>query len=190
MSKQLKEIQQTLKANASDENIAFFSKIVPGLTRKLYGVKTPVLNGLVKKYKEFSFELAEELWHNGAHEERIIAIKILENKGKTDPARLIHLLKQFANDIDNWALCDGMGMQFLRSIVKTHSKEIFEIAAVYNKDKNFWKRRLSLVMVEWYTRHDDKHLAILKLVKPLENDEEYYVKKAVAWIKRNFEKEK
>lgn len=190
MSKQLKEIQQILKANASEENIAFFSKIVPGQNQKLYGVKTPILNDLVKKYKAFSFELAEELWHSGAHEERIIAIKILETKGKTDPERLLKLFKKFAGDIDNWAICDGMGMQFLRSIVKTHSKEIFDIASVYNKDKNLWKRRLSLVMVEWYTRHEDKHLAILKLVNPLENDDEYYVRKAVAWIKRNFDKKK
>lgn len=114
----------------------------------------------------------------------------MEKKGKADPERLLKLFKQFADDIDNWAVCDGMGMQFLRSIVKTHSKEIFDIASVYNKDKNLWKRRISLVMVEWYTRHDDKHQAILKLVKPLENDDEYYVRKAVAWIKRNFEKKK
>jgi 3-methyladenine DNA glycosylase AlkD len=34
------------------------------------------------------------------------------------------------------------------------------------------------------------HPEIMKLVKPLENDEEYYVKKAVIWIKKNFAKGK
>ncbi|MEI9809158.1 MAG: hypothetical protein WDO16_15575 [Bacteroidota bacterium] len=41
-------------------------------------------------------------------------------------------------------------------------------------------------MVEWYTRDSGRHAEIKKLVKALEDDEEYYVKKAVAWIKRNF----
>ncbi|MBK8951730.1 MAG: DNA alkylation repair protein [Chitinophagaceae bacterium] len=190
MSKELKAIQQMLLKNASNENLNFFNKVVPGIHKKMYGVKTLVLNEIVKHYKDQSFDLAEELWQSGAHEERIIAIKILEKKGKSDPERLLKLFKQFAEYIDNWAICDGMGMQFLRSIVKTHSKDIFGIATVYNKDKNFWKRRLSLVMVEWYTRHGDKHEAILNLVKPLENDEAYYVRKAVAWINRNFEKRK
>jgi 3-methyladenine DNA glycosylase AlkD len=34
------------------------------------------------------------------------------------------------------------------------------------------------------------HTEIKKLIKPLENDEEYYVKKAVVWINKNFAKGK
>jgi 3-methyladenine DNA glycosylase AlkD len=45
-------------------------------------------------------------------------------------------------------------------------------------------------MVEWYTRHGDLHREIKELVDQLENDDEYYVKKAVSWIKRNFKKGK
>jgi 3-methyladenine DNA glycosylase AlkD len=81
-------------------------------------------------------------------------------------------------------------MQFLRGIVKTHAEEIFTLAAKYNRSKDPWQRRLSLVMAEWYTRHHDHHAEIKKLVKNLENDNEYYVKKAVVWINRNFTKGK
>ena len=69
-----------------------------------------------------------------------------------------------------------MGMQFLRGIVKTHPAEIFEIANKYCLSKNMWQRRLSLVMVEWYTRSREFHPEIKKLVNTLKNDEEYYVK--------------
>jgi len=34
------------------------------------------------------------------------------------------------------------------------------------------------------------HLEIKKLVKSLENDQEYYVKKAIVWINKNFDKGK
>jgi 3-methyladenine DNA glycosylase AlkD len=100
------------------------------------------------------------------------------------------LFKQFSKQIDNWAVCDGLGMQFLRGIVKSHAKDIFALAANYNRSKDPWQRRLSLVMVEWYTRHSDHHAEIKKLVKNLEADDEYYVKKAVAWINKNFVKGK
>jgi 3-methyladenine DNA glycosylase AlkD len=189
MSKELKEIQQLLIARAEKGNKIFFEKMVPG-KQKIYGVKTPVLNEIAKQYKSGSFTLAEQLWKAGSFEERIIAIKIIEKKGKDDPARLLRLFKSFSKHIDNWAVCDGLGMQFLRGIVKTHSTEIFEIANKYSHSKNKWERRLSLVMVEWYTRSNQFHPEIKRLVKTLENDEEYYVKKAVVWIKRNFIKGK
>lgn len=189
MSKQLKEIQEILRSAGEKRNIEFFQKMVPG-EQKIYGVKTPVLNELAKKYKEGSFDLAEHLWNSAALEEKIIAIKILEKTGKTDPARLLKLFKQFSKQIDNWAVCDGLGMQFLRSIVKTHPEQIFELSRKLNYSKDPWQRRLSLVMVEWYTRDGTKHKEIKQLVKNLESDKEYYVKKAVVWINKNFKKGK
>ena len=189
MSKQLIEVQQALRANSSEKNIEFFEKMVPG-KQKIYGVKTPVLNEVVKKYKPGSFDLAEELWGSGALEEKIIAIKILEKTGKTDPGRLLKLFRKFSKEIDNWAVCDGLGMQFLRGIVKTHQDQIFDLAKKLNHSKDPWQRRLSLVMVEWYTRHREMNKEIKKLVEHLEDDKEYYVKKAVVWIKRNFKKGK
>ena len=189
MSRQLIEIQQVLTAKASKSNSEFFFKMVPG-QQKIYGVKTPDLNLLVRQYKTGSFDLARELWESGALEERIIAIKIMEKMGKKDPQKLLSLFKKFSKEIGNWAVCDGLGMQFLRGIVKTHSKEIFAIASEFNRSKNPWQRRLSLVMVEWYTRDGSHRSEIKKLVKNLEKDDEYYVKKAVTWINRNFTKGK
>jgi len=189
MSQQLKEIQQRLSAKALKSNAEFFLKMVPG-KQKVYGVRTAELNLLAQQYKACSFDLAKELWKSGALEEKIIAIKIMEKMGKKDPVKLMTLFKQFSRQVENWAVCDGLGMQFLRGIVKTHSKEIFELAARYNHSKDPWQRRLSLVMVEWYTRTGEHHGEIKKLVKNLENDDEYYVKKAVVWINKNFKKGK
>jgi 3-methyladenine DNA glycosylase AlkD len=189
MSKQLKEIQQQLKANSSETNRDFFQRIVPG-RQIIYGVKTPVLNDLVKKYKAGSFELAEELWQSGALEEKIMAIKIIEKTGKNDPAKVLRLFKSFSKQIDNWAVCDGLGMQFLRGIIKTHREEVFNLAKKMNHSKDPWQRRLSLVMLEWYTRDSSAHKEIKELVANLEGDKEYYVKKAIVWINRNFKKGK
>jgi 3-methyladenine DNA glycosylase AlkD len=44
------------------------------------------------------------------------------------------------------------------------------------------------VIIEVFTKDKSLHTEIIKRVMMLENDEEYYVKKAVVWIKRNFEK--
>ena len=45
-------------------------------------------------------------------------------------------------------------------------------------------------MVEWYTREELYHPRVKQLVKNLENDDEYYVKKAIVWLNKNFTKGK
>jgi 3-methyladenine DNA glycosylase AlkD len=189
MTTALKEIQQRLQSLSDPDNIAFLGKMVPG-RQKVYGVKTPELQAIVQQYKDGGFELAKALWKSGALEEKIIAIKIIEKTGKKDPGKVLPLFKQFSKEIDNWAVCDGLGMQFLSGIRTTHTDEIFELAGKFNQSKDPWQRRLSLVMVEWYTRKKERTPEIKQLVKAVENDKEYYVKKAVVWIKKNFSKGK
>lgn len=187
MSKELKAIQSVLNAAAKNSHVQFMSVMVPG-KQKVYGVKTPVLNELAKQFKEGSFDLAEELWASGAFEEKVIANKIMEKSGKKDPDRLLKLFTHFSMTINNWAECDGLGMQFLRGIVKSHAMEIFKIATRLNQSKDPWQRRLSLVMVEWYARDKSYHPQIKKLMHNLENDQEYYVKKAIVWLQRELNK--
>lgn len=189
MSKELKEIQKTLMASSSPEARASHQKFVPG-KEKIYGVRMPFINVLAAQYKNGGFELAEELWISGALEEKVLAVKILGKIAKKDPERSLKLVDFFAKNIGNWAVCDAIGMQGLKPILKTHQQQIFALAKKYNQATDFWQRRLSLVLVEWYTRIKELHPGIKKLVKALENDEEYYVKKAVVWIKKNFEKGK
>ena len=136
------------------------------------------------------FDLIEQLWNAGALEEKILAVKMLGKIAKKDPERSLQITQIFAKNIGNWAVCDAMGMQGLKPILKTHQKEIFALAWKYNSSKDFWQRRLSLVLVEWYTRDKNCHIEIKQLVKELENDDEYYVKKAIVWINKNFLKGK
>lgn len=190
MTNALKEIQQLLKQDSLPEAKEAHEKFIPGGKEKIYGVRTPVLNTLARQYKAGGFGQIEDLWKAGALEEKLLALKMMGMIAKKDPGRSLKLIELFSKNIGNWAVCDAMGMQALKPIVKTHQKEIFELAKRYNQSKDLWQRRLSLVLVEWYTRVKELHPEIKKLVKALENDEEYYVRKAVVWINKNFQKGK
>ena len=74
----------------------------------------------------------EELWEAGALEEKILAVKMLGKIAKKDPERSLKMIQLFAKNIGNWAVCDAMGMQGLKPILKTHQKEIFALAKKYN----------------------------------------------------------
>lgn len=183
----LQQIQKLLTSKSNTAAKAATEKFVPG-NMKVYGIRMPELNEMAKQFKSGGFDLVKQLWDANTYEEKILAVKILGRIAKKDAAKSLQLVEYFAPGIDNWALCDAMGMQGLKPILKTHQKEIFALAKKYNRSKNFWERRLSLVLVEWYTRMPALHGDIKKLVTPLENDAAYYVRKAVVWINRNFEK--
>ena len=189
MSKNITAIQGILKANSSPEARASHQKFVPG-TERIYGVRMPFINELAAEYKNGGFALAEELWKAGALEEKILAAKIVGRVAKKDPENALRIVDYFSDNIGNWAVCDAVGMQSLKPILKSHQAEVFALAKKYNRSTDFWQRRLSLVLVEWYTRIEELHPEIKKLVKAVENDEEYYVNKAVVWIKKNFNKGK
>jgi len=183
----LKKIQKILKENSSPEGKAAHEKFVPGL-EKAYGTRAPVINELAKQFQSGGFELVEELWQCEHIEEKILAGKLLGRIAKKNPEKTLSLLQLFSKDISDWAMCDTLAMQAPKKISKSHSKEIFQIANQLVTSKNLWQRRFAIVLSEWYTRDKSFHPAIKQLLKKVEHDNEYYVKKAVVWINRNFKK--
>jgi len=136
MSVLLKEIQTILKAKAIPEAKAAHERFVPGTKEKIYGVRTPVLNELANQFKQGGFDFVEELWDAGALEEKMMAVKILGRIAKKDPERSLKLVQLFSKNIGNWAVCDTIGMQGLKPILKTHQEEIFALAWKYNSSKD------------------------------------------------------
>lgn len=187
MSALLKQIQQELKKSSTPEAKSAALKFVPN-AEKVYGIRTPILNIMVKKHKEGGFELVKELWSSGAFEEKMLAAKMLNVICKKDPMLSLKLVASFSKDVSDWAVCDTLGMQSLKPVAKKIQKEILDLSAKLIKSKNLWERRLSLVIIEVFTKDKTLQPEIMRRIKLLENDEEYYVRKAVVWIKRNFEK--
>ncbi len=180
--KALSDIQEYLSTLATEEAKASISKFVPG-SQKVYGVKMPLLNELAKMFKGHGFPMVYALWDGGSFEERIVAAKLINQIAITNPQEAIAAVNKFSNEIEDWAVCDTLGMQSLKPISKTSTSEIIALAEKLNRSKDFWQRRLSLVLVEVFAKDPEMHSIINSLVQALENDKEYYVKKAVTWLK-------
>jgi 3-methyladenine DNA glycosylase AlkD len=183
----LVEIKQQLSSMATMETKASIEKFVPH-SQKVYGVKMPLINELAVELKEQGFPLVTKLWESGAFEEKILAAKLVGKLSKKFPEKAIDTVKKFSKDIKDWAVCDTLGMQSLKPIAAKYQKEIFSLAKELNSSKDLWQRRLSLVLVEVYSKDPELHSAIQLLIKTLENDKEYYVKKAIVWLEKSMEK--
>lgn len=183
MSKELSEIKKILQTKANEKTKASFQKFIPS-SQKVYGVKVPELNQLATKYKTAGFDLVEELWKSGTFEEKLLATKILGKLCKKDPKKTLKLLEKFAKEIIDWAVCDTLATQGVRGITKIKQKEIFVISKKLIQSKNNWERRFGVVLLINFTKDKILTNEIKEIIKNVENDKEYYVKKAVEWIKR------
>jgi len=97
----------------------------------------------------------------------------------------LKLVKKFVKDIVDWAVCDTLATQGIRPITKIKQKEIFELSKKLVKSKNLWERRFGIVLLINFKKEKHWKKEIEAIIKPLENDKEYYVKKAIDWIKRS-----
>ncbi|MEM3075432.1 MAG: DNA alkylation repair protein [Candidatus Bilamarchaeaceae archaeon] len=186
MPKELLEIKKILQTKANEKVKASFQKFIP-TSQKVYGVKIPELNSLAIKYKTAGFGLVEELWQSESFEEKLLATKLLGKLCKQDPEKTLKLIKKFAKEIVDWAVCDTLATQGIKGIVKTKQKEIFGISKKLVKSKNFWERRFAIVLLINFTKDKSLTNEIREIIKNVESDKEYYVQKAVEWVKRKLE---
>jgi 3-methyladenine DNA glycosylase AlkD len=183
MTKELIEIQKILKAKSNEKVKKSFEKFIPS-NQKVYGVKVPQLNELAKRFKGGGFELVEELWKAGAFEEKLLASKILGKICKKDPERTLKFVKRFSKEIKDWAVCDTLATQGIREIAKIKKEEIFALSKKLIKSKNFWERRFAVVLLINFVKEKNLKKDIKDVLKKVERDKEYYIKKAVEWLKR------
>ncbi len=186
MMKELIEIRKFLKDKSNDKARNSWRRFVPG-SEKLYGVSLAEINKIVLRYKSGGFELVKELWNNGYLEERILAAKILGKICKKNPELTLNLLNKFTNDIEDWAVCDTLATQAIRPIIKIKQKEIFKLSKKLIKSKNPWKKRFAIVLLINFKKEKSLKKEIESIIKEVEDkdDNRYYVKKAVLWIKRS-----
>ena len=189
MRDEVKLIVKEMESLATDRAKAAVSKFVPGSSRAI-GVSMPDINKLAVKYQEGGFKLVNALCKSGVFEARMLAGKILQRIGKLDPDETLTLIEKFSKDIDNWAICDCLGSQSTQKVRKTHRNEVFSLSRKLIRSTNLWQRRLALVLLEGYTRDETARKDIEKIMEVVKNDKEYYVKKAIEWLNRNFEKKR
>lgn len=183
MLRLLREIRSVLKGKADPSAKVAFQKLVP-TSQNVYGVRMPVLNKLAKQFMSGGFELVEGLWSAETFEEKMLSAKILGKICKSDPERSLSLLSKFSNEIYDWAICDTLATQGIRGIVKSRRREVFDLARGFVRSELMWQRRLGIVLLTNYAKEDGLKKEIQEIIRPLEKENEHYIKKAMTWIER------
>ncbi len=96
------------------------------------------------------------------------------------------MIKSMVTGIENWAHSDTLSDIYARLLEK-HPSKIMPTLKKWNKSKNPWMRRQSLVSLFYYQalrRTYPPAATVFKLISPLLKDPHYYVQKGVGWTLR------
>lgn len=154
----------------------FHSKLLKNDNIKLLGVRTPKLKEIAKYISKNNYQEFINVKHN-TYEESIIHGLILGYMN-IEFTELLKLLNEFIPYIDNWATCD-LTVSNLKQF-KKNQEQGYKYINTCLKDKNIWKQRLGVVLLNSYYINDNYIEKILKLLPTIKTNE-YYLEMAIAW---------
>ena len=96
------------------------------------------------------------------------------------------VIKEWVKYIDNWAHSDSLSSIYT-IMLQNHLDLIYPQLQQWNKSKNLWERRQSLVCLFYYSRTRKQFLSFeqcIVLITNLLDDKEYYVQKGLGWALR------
>jgi 3-methyladenine DNA glycosylase AlkD len=179
------EVIAGLRVLGNPENVAGMERYAI-VTRKSFGVPTPVLKQFAKEVKKQATDrhaLAHELWKTGIYDARAVAFLIDDPKLVTRQQ-----MDAWANDFDNWATVDGTC-----SYLFCRTPFAYEKAVEWTGEKPEFIKRAGFAMMAYLAVHDkkapDEKLAeFLPLIEKHSRDDRNFVKKAVNWALRQIGK--
>ena len=189
MNPVLLKIRSELKASVDSKTQQSYQRFFKE-PAKAYGVKTPVVGKIAKKYwpdvetlsKLELFSLCEDLFRSGYMEEAFIVSSWLPNYlDHLEPADLATFQRWIECYIDNWAKCDSFCNHTVGDLIQKYPQIIDEVKG-WAKSKNRWLKRASAVSLivpakKGLFLHDAFEICDTLLV-----DEDDLVQKGYGWL--------
>lgn len=154
------------------------------------GIKAPVLDKLLKKYKseikelscKEAFALAQMLYRDKIEDTILAGNFVLQNKidciGKTELSFLDKALNHFCS----WSTIDDFCIDVLQPVLLKYPEDTLRFLKKWNQSKSMWKRRASVVAFVRKVGESGKFTdEALALCENLIFDKEDLVQKGVGW---------
>lgn len=197
-NKYINHIQQSLINNASKLSTQQIRGIANymGTKHEIIGVSTTTQQQLAKKIYGWKNEevnllqvMDEAFTKSDVYEVKNAALLLAEyNFKKTDKKKLYKTITKWVNNVDNWGHSDTLSKLYTRFLeMEEFEKPFLETLKKWNRHKNPWLRRQSMVALLYYARTKNQHppfKTIISLVSTQLHANEYYVQKGLGWTLR------
>ncbi len=163
---------------------------------QFYGVSVPRIRAVAKAFrrenrrisKESLWELSQALWQGDFHEERALAMVLLEEyRALLDYADMPSLQRMLRESV-NWDQVDEISVHLVGPLLEKDGR-VLEYLKRWSKDPNFWMRRAALLsqLLLFRDGKGDKAL-FYSFADEMMEEKEFFVRKAIGWVLREMSK--
>ena len=180
-----RDLESSVDEKTKNSSQHFFKEAI-----KVYGVKTPVVKKIAKRYfdeikeknKKEIFSLCEKLLESDYCEEAFItfewAYSLRKYYDETDFPMFEDWIEKYVN---NWAKCDTLCNHSLGSFIEQFPQYIDSLKA-WTRSENRWLRRASAVTLILPARNGKFLNDVFEICDSLLKDEDDLVQKGYGWL--------
>jgi 3-methyladenine DNA glycosylase AlkD len=192
------QLKSQLKQNANPRRAAG-EKAYLKSPQQFYGVDVPTLRKLartwVKANKKASMdevaELVVQLWDSDWHEERSLAIQLLEYRSADLTLKHMPLIEKMIGEAVGWAHLDAIATTVVGALIDNDPATL-EYLPHWAESDNFWVRRAAVLAQNIQFRRGEGDFDLFtKLTVPMFNEvkdwskeERFFIRKAIGWSLR------
>ncbi len=185
-----REIVRSLEAHANPDLAAYELRWHDDPAFRPYGISTAAFRQILRGFKpafgrlplEERLDLAEGLYASGFAGQAGVASYLLAISAREMETKHLILLDRFVGHFHSWSTTDDFCINVLQPLLLIHPAQVFKLLRRWNRSKNRWKRRASVVAfvrkVGESGRFTDE---VLELSEALVWDPDHMVQKGVGW---------
>ncbi len=181
----LNEIREEMEKMGEQSKAAFNKKYLKS-PYEFYGLRTPQIREVAKKFKDLKMEevyaLFDFFWNSGNHEEMSLAIYILHSHKKEFDLGTWNFVTERLGRLKSWDHVDGLSAWVLGEILLENVQLMSEVKMMA-KSRNPWIRRTAIISTYPLIKKGKIELAI-RLAEELIYDKDVYVQKGAGWMLR------
>lgn len=189
-------LQALFRAN-EDKAHAAFHKGYHKSDLDFYGLKTPVMRGLVKQVfpvrqklpaREMKQHVAA-LWESHFHEDRCAALELLPRIATDLSHSDLKLLKRMTTECRGWGLLDSLACHTIGPACDTLGPSAYAEVRTWANHRHMWTRRAAIIChilpSRWKRLNNATAWETWELLLP---ETEFFIRKAIGWALREASK--
>jgi 3-methyladenine DNA glycosylase AlkD len=163
---------------------------------EFYGVSVPRIRTVARQFrrenrdisKEALWALCQALWQGGFHEERALAMFLLEEHHSLLDYSDMPSLERMLRESVNWDQVDQISVHLVGSVLQKDQR-VLDYLRQWGRDPNFWMRRAALLSQLLLLRagKGDKKL-FYSFAEEMMEEKEFFIRKAIGWVLREMSK--
>jgi 3-methyladenine DNA glycosylase AlkD len=157
-----------------------------------YGVSVPRIRRIAKEFRAGNREISKgalwglcrTLWAGNFHEERALAIFILDEYHALLDYSDMPLLEGMLRESVNWDQVDEISVHLVGAVLERDQRAL-EYLQKWRRDESFWMRRASLLsQLLLFRRGKGDRALFYSLAREMMEEKEFFIRKAIGWVLR------